>query len=83
MNVEQLRALAKAIAKKGNRTYRDGDCCPLCGYDAYWGCDSLRESEDQVFEALVNAHFGEDTEDGTDSNQDSNGRAEVHGRQDT
>lgn len=63
MNVEQLRALAKAMAKKGSRLYREGDCCPLCGYDAFWGFELLQESEDQVFEALVNAYFGEETQD--------------------
>jgi hypothetical protein len=75
MNAEQLRVLAKAIAKKGNRLYRDGDCCPLCGYDAFWGCDSLQASEDQVFEALVNANFGERTHerDGQDSGSPESG----------
>jgi hypothetical protein len=72
MNVEQLRALAKAIAKKGNS---NGDCCPLCGYDAFWGFESIQESEDQVFEALVDAHFGEESHerDGQDSGSPESG----------
>lgn len=53
MDRNQIQALAKKIAANGNRMYRDGDCCPLCGYDAYWACDSLEESEQGVLAMLL------------------------------
>jgi hypothetical protein len=52
MDDETLRDMAKKIAAKAKLFYRPGDCCPMCGYDAYWGCDSLEESENQVYEVL-------------------------------
>lgn len=52
MDDETLRAMAKKIAAKAKPFYHPGDCCPMCGYDAYWGCESLEESENQVYEVL-------------------------------
>ena len=53
MDEATLRAVAKLLADGGGKLYRDGDCCPLCGYDAYWACDSKAESEDAVYARLV------------------------------
>ena len=55
MDREQLRALAKALVAKTDKLYTPGDRCPMCGYDAYWCCDSTEESEEAVFEALAEA----------------------------
>lgn len=55
MDREQLRALAKALVAKTDKLYAPCDRCPMCGYDAYWGYDSIEESEEAVFEALVEA----------------------------
>ena len=53
MDEATLRAVAKLLASGGSKMYRDGDCCPLCGYDAYWGCDTKEDSEAAVYARLV------------------------------
>lgn len=43
------------LAMIGNRMYTNGDCCPLCGYDAYWDFDSTEQSAREAYRMLVQA----------------------------